>query len=188
MKKYIFLLSSFMVAVFFVSCVEEKKIESVGRDEGSNRLIISRFYNSNPLINQVEIRTPLSEYVDGVMVDKKFVYIKIIRAESEDFNVEFKIKNAKELSDVNFNKIFIEFEDGEKFSYSKKSNMITSIVYTYDSLYGNLFGVIDYNKKLVKKLQSQRVKRFCLENQCIKLDLSEAEILRKDIVSVMRMK
>jgi hypothetical protein len=185
--------------MWIVGCEENTKapLPYSGPDEGDNKLKISRFFQSNPMINEVQIRTPLDDLSEGNMVKRVIVYKRNIGDDHEYFEITLNGRNDIKLNDVNKGRIEINFEGGKTFSYSSKSSsLISSMVFDdgvkildeIGTIRGVLIGSKNRNAKLIDCLQHKRVLSFTLEGFNTVVSAPEAELFRKDVMTVMSMK
>ncbi|TNJ36767.1 hypothetical protein FGF66_11530 [Chlorobaculum thiosulfatiphilum] len=169
----------------------------LGPDEGINRTKISRFFQSNPVINKVQIRTPLSDAVATEFINKLIVFQRNIGEDDEDFELYLNGRNNQELNDVNKGRIEIYFADGKVFKYSKKSSRVNSMVFddglkgiagNIGTIHAVLMGNIEYEKLLIEHMKKKKILSFTLEGFETKITDKEADEFRKNINTVMTMK
>lgn len=155
--------------------------------EVSEKSKISRVFQSNPEINQVQIKTPETE-IDGI-TEKALVFERKVGEDGESFEFDLKGKVHQQLNDVNRGRIVIKFDDGEILSFSKSSSgMISTVIDVSLTLDGILMGLFAKNEDLIKSLKKKRVTSFYLEGFSTEVPKSEAEAFRKDFNTILSMK
>jgi hypothetical protein len=167
----------------------------LGPDEGINRTKISRFFQSNPMINEVQIRTPLSNAVATDFIDKVIVFQRKKGVGNEHYELHLNGRNNEKLNDVNRGRIEIYFEDGKVFKYSGDSltgetsmifdNGVKGVAGYIGTIQGNLLFT---DRALVEKLKKKKIVSFTLEGFKTIVTDQEAEEFRKNINTVMTMK
>lgn len=189
---------TFLMAVFFVGCSQDKpELPTLGPDEGINGTKINRSFHAHPMINQVVIRTPLTDALGSDFIDKVLVFKKKIGEDDVTFDLELNGRNDQKLNDVNKGRIVICFDDGKVFEYSKKSVGIISIVLDYGikgsagnigTISGVLMGSTIRDRELIYHLKRNNVTSFSLESFETVITKLEAEDFRKNVNTVMDMK
>lgn len=196
-KRIIFALSVIGVMVSTLcGCYQGSQEMPTGIDEGVNRTKITRFYQSNPMINQVQIRTPLSDTVGTELVDKSLVFQKNIGENDTSFELHLNGRNDERLNDVNKNRIVIHFDDDKDIEYSNNSSHGVSMVFdngvkgvagNIGTINGVLMGDMKRDKYLIESLSKRNIVSFSLEGFKTDVAVQEAEAFRKNMNTVLGM-
>jgi hypothetical protein len=167
----------------------------LGPDEGVNRTKISRFFQSNLMINEVQIRTPLSDAIANDFIDKVIVFQRKIGENDEHYELYLNGRNTHKLNDVNRGRIEIYFDDGKVFKYSNES-LSNGVPMIFDDGVKGVAGYIGTIRgdlivseiALIEELKKKKIVSFTLEGFKTKVTDQEAEEFRKNINTVMTMK
>ncbi len=164
-------------------------------DEGVNGASISRVFQSNPAINEVQIRTPLTEEAAGkIFMKKVLVFHRKIGADKEYFELDLNSRINVSLDNANKNRIGIKFENGKVFSFDNNSrkalSMVLELIKGSDGI-GRINGILsgpkDNNKDLINHLKTKKVTSFSLEGMKTEVTKAESEVFLKDVNSVIEM-